>query len=221
MENTKIQPQAIVEIVFDVAYLAFAICAGIALLALGEGSAARLYGLLALTLGLGDCFHLVPRIYCLATGTMEERTALLGFGKFVTSITMTAFYVMLYFFWQMYYQISAVGENTVLILALAALRIGLCVLPQNGWDLKNPPRKFTILRNIPFLVIGIMVCLLFAQSAVIAPDAFAMMPIAIALSFLFYLIVVIFAGKNKKMGAFMLPKTCAYIWIIYMGFSLI
>lgn len=221
MEKTKLKPYVIVELAFDVLYLVFAISAGIAMLALGENVAARVFGLLALTLGVGDCFHLVPRIYCLATDTMDEQTALLGVGKLVTSITMTAFYVMLHFFWQIYYQGSLVGTDTTFILILALVRVALCVSPKNGWDSKKPPLKFAILRNIPFLILGIAVCLQFAQTAVISPDAFSMMPIAIALSFLFYLIVVLFAGKNKKMGAFMLPKTCAYIWIICMGLSLI
>ena len=40
--------------------------------------------------------------------------------------------------------------------------------------------------------------------------------LAIVLSFAFYMPVVIWVHKHKWVGAFMIPKTCAYIWIITM-----
>ncbi len=46
---------------------------------------------MAVTLGLGDAFHLVPRALALNTTGLENFTAALGIGKFITSITMTVF----------------------------------------------------------------------------------------------------------------------------------
>jgi hypothetical protein len=44
--------------------------------------------------------------------------------------------------------------------------------------------------------------------------------IAIAVSFLFYVPVVLFARKNPKLGMLMLPKSCAYIvlavWLVVL-----
>ena len=45
--------------------------------------------------------------------------------------------------------------------------------------------------------------------------------IAILISFACYMPVVLFSGRNPKVGMLMLPKSCAYAAIVLMGFSLI
>ena len=51
---------------------------------------------MAVTLGCGDAFHLVPRAVALCTTGLETYMEALGIGKLITSVTMTAFYVLLY-----------------------------------------------------------------------------------------------------------------------------
>ena len=46
------------------------------------------------------------------------------------------------------------------------------------------------------------------------------MPLAVALSFGFYLPVVLFSGIVPIVGVLMIPKTMAYVWIIFMGWQL-
>ena len=98
--------QAIGETVFDILYLSFALLAGLTMLAKGTTPLVKKAGLMAALLGAGDAFHLVPRSYALWTAGLEANTAVLGFGKFVTSITMTIFYVILYHIWRERYQIK-------------------------------------------------------------------------------------------------------------------
>ena len=57
----------------------------------------ELSGKTVLILGCGDAFHLVPRVLNYFVGA--DFTAWLGIGKLVTSVTMTVFYVLLYFVW--------------------------------------------------------------------------------------------------------------------------
>ncbi|MBP3196125.1 MAG: hypothetical protein J6N21_03875, partial [Butyrivibrio sp.] len=72
-----------------------------------------------------------------------------------------------------------------------------------------------IYRNIPFLVIGIMTVVLWYKDA--KGDArFRFMALAVALSFAFYLPVVVLAHCIPIMGMLMLPKTVMYIWILCM-----
>lgn len=119
--ETKRKPAAIAEIIFDVFYLVAVVMCGISFLANAkDDNTLRLYGVMALVLGGGDAFHLVPRIYAQWTNTMETHTAALGFGKFVTSVTMTVFYVLLYFVWQGVY-----GLHDVLKAAEAECRLAL------------------------------------------------------------------------------------------------
>ena len=94
--------QAIAETLFDIGYLISVITIGGMMIGKSNGKKEyRLFGIMAVILGVGDSFHLVPRIYALCTTGLENYTALLGAGKFVTSITMTIFYVLFYQVWRM------------------------------------------------------------------------------------------------------------------------
>ena len=42
--------------------------------------------------------------------------------------------------------------------------------------------------------------------------------LAIVISFGFYLPVVLFADAVPAIGMFMIPKTCAYVWMALMGY---
>ena len=58
--------QAIVETVFDAAYLIFVISVGVLMLRrCGGNRQYRLFGALAVVLGAGDSFHLIPRAVAL------------------------------------------------------------------------------------------------------------------------------------------------------------
>ncbi len=89
--------QAIMETAFDILYLTTVIALGLAMIRGSRGNRQfRLFGCMAVVLGAGDAFHLVPRALALCTTGLESYTAALGAGKWITSVTMTAFYVLLY-----------------------------------------------------------------------------------------------------------------------------
>lgn len=95
--------RAIFESCFDFCYLIFVITIGVMMIAKSKGNKEyTMFGLMAVVLGAGDAFHLVPRMMALLTTGMESYTASLGFGKLVTSITMTLFYVLLYYIWRIH-----------------------------------------------------------------------------------------------------------------------
>lgn len=214
-------PQAIAETVFDVFYLSFALIAGLTMLVRGKDPLVKKAGLMAVLLGAGDSFHLVPRAYALWTTGLEANAAALGRGKFITSVTMTIFYLILYYIWRERYQIKGRKSLTGVMWALSVLRIALCLLPQNQWLVYRQPLLFGVLRNIPFAVMGIIIIIIFAQEAKKADDrVFRFMPLAVILSFGFYLPVVLFSGTVPAVGILMIPKTLAYVWIVLMGWQL-
>lgn len=214
-------PQAIGETVFDILYLGFAITAGLVMVIKGKSPLVKKAGLMAALLGAGDSFHLIPRSYALWTTGLEANAAALGIGKFITSITMTVFYVILYYIWREYFQIENQKGLTKAIWILAALRIGFCLLPQNQWLSYHQPLLFGILRNIPFAVIGIIIIVIFAGEIRKTHDhIFRFMPLAVSLSFGFYLPVVLLSGTFPVVGVLMIPKTMAYVWIVLMGWKL-
>lgn len=213
--------QAIAETIFDIFYLCFALIAGLTMLIKGKNPLVKKAGLMAALLGAGDSFHLVPRSYALCTTGLEANAAALGFGKFITSITMTIFYLILYYIWRDRYQIKDRKNLTAAMWVLSVLRIVLCLLPQNQWLAYRQPLLFGVLRNIPFAIMGIIIIVIFSQEAKKSNDSvFRFMPLAVALSFGFYLPVVLFSGIAPAVGVLMIPKTMAYVWIVLMGWKL-
>lgn len=210
-------PQAIAETIFDICYLGFALITGLTMLMKGKNSLVKKTGLMAALLGAGDFFHLIPRSYALWTTGLEANAAALGFGKFITSITMTAFYLLLYYVWRERYRIRGQKSLTAAMWGLSILRVALCLLPQNQWLTYRQPLLFGVLRNIPFAIMGIIVIAIFARETKKTEDqVFRFMPLAVFLSFGFYLPVVLFSGIAPVIGILMIPKTMAYVWIILM-----
>ena len=194
--------QAIVETVFDAVYLITVITLGIIMIRKNNGRRQYwLFGIMAVVLGLGDSFHLVPRALALCTTGLENYTIALGIGKLITSITMTIFYILLYYVWRNRYRITGKNGLTAVVYLLSALRILLCLFPQNGWLRANPPLTWGIYRNIPFALFGLLIIILFYQEAKKQNDtAFRYMWLTIVLSFGFYIPVVLWAEVIPMIG---------------------
>lgn len=213
--------QAIVETVFDAVYLITVITMGIYMIRQGKGGSQYcLFGIMAVVLGAGDAFHLVPRAVALCTTGLDDFTVALGSGKFITSLTMTVFYVLLYYVWRIRYNIQGRNGVTAAVYLLAACRIILCLFPQNKWLSTSAPLSWGIYRNIPFALLGLLIIVLFYKSAKEQKDtAFRYMWLTIVLSFGFYIPVVLWADTIPMIGMLMIPKTCAYVWTVWIGFQ--
>ena len=174
---------------------------------------------MAIVLGAGDAFHLVPRAVALCTTGLDQYPVALGLGKWITSLTMTVFYVLFYQVWRRRYRVEGRQGLSAVIYGLAGLRILLCLLPQNQWLTADPPLLWGIWRNIPFTLLGLVILVLFYRSAKAQGDrAFRWMWLTIVLSFAFYLPVVLWADAVPLVGMLMIPKTCAYVWAVVIGY---
>lgn len=109
------------ESIFDLAYLSLVIGLGVRLLTIRDKNA-KIFGAMSILLGLGDSFHLIPRVVAHFTenGFVENIKAL-SYGQMITSVTMTIFYLLYYYY---YRNISGKGSNMkALILALKGLKL--------------------------------------------------------------------------------------------------
>ena len=212
--------QAIAETLFDAVYLISVITIGVLMIRGSRGeSQFRLFGWMAIVLGAGDFFHLIPRAVALCTTGLENYTVLLGLGKWITSVTMTVFYVLLYYVWRQRYQVKGQNGLTAAVYCLAGIRIALCMMPQNQWLSSEAPLSWGIYRNIPFAMLGLLIIVLFYRSANERGDrAFRWMWLTIVLSFGFYIPVVLWADAVPMIGMLMIPKTCAYVWTVLIGY---
>ena len=196
---------------FDILYLLFAIISGCIILKKAKGTTEKHMGIAALVLGCGDAFHLIPRV--LNYFTDADMTVYLGIGKLITSVTMTAFYYLLYYVWLGYYNEKEDKSVTEWIKCMSVIRVALCLFPQNGWLQNSSDVIWGTIRNVPFVILGAIICYLFFQKRS-ADKSFRLMWLYILLSFAFYIPVAVGAGLVPMLGMLMLPKTVCYILMI-------
>ena len=211
---------ALFESLFDIIYLISVIILGIIIYKNAINYEHKLFGIMAIVLGFGDSFHLVPRIISILTNDFASNIVALGIGQMITSITMTIFYIILYKIFKIRYNKTNTKLLDYFIYSLAFIRILLSMLPQNQWTLLNKSYSWAIYRNIPFLILGIIIIILFlTETKNDKNDLYSNMWIAISLSFGFYIPVVILSPIYPLIGTLMIPKTLAYVWIVYLGYK--
>ena len=81
--------------------------------------------------------------------------------------------------------------------------------------------KLSVIRNAVFAVTGIGVIILYLISGNTYGYHMTRMVAAIIISFGCYLPVTLFSKTKPKVGLLMIPKTCAYMWVIAMGLQLL
>lgn len=225
MKNNNYKPQIpdVMEAIFDAAYLIFDLIAAILFFLFSKGNVLFiLYGILTLALCGGDAFHLVPRIKRAAWGSNERIKKQLGIGLQVSSITMTAFYIILMYIWKFTfpeYKVPVIIEAIIWISAI--VRMVICLFPQNNWCTEEGNRTLSVIRNAVFAVTGIGVILLYLISGNAYGYHMIRMVAAILISFGCYIPVTLFSKTKPRVGLLMIPKTCAYMWIIAMGLQLL
>lgn len=201
------------ESTFDILYLLFAIITGLIILIRKRSKTDTLMGFAALILGLGDSFHLVPRV--LNYFIDRDFTWSLGFGKLVTSITMTIFYILVFCLYKnVYGKYDHHTKTTGIIICIcASIRIIICLLPGNNWFAGDGSVLWGILRNLPFVVIGAVIAFLYFK--VRKENGYlSRFWLYTTLSFLFYIPVAVFAPLLPILGMLMLPKTVCYILML-------
>lgn len=193
------------EIFFDALYLAFVIFLGIRMLLI-EDKNSKILGSMTLLLGLGDSFHLVPRILA---NTMTNGFEVNSFGLFlgtrVSAITMSVFYLLFYFYIK-----KTKRENNksldITMSVLFAIRLATVLISFN-----HDP-KMDLISNIPFVAMGLIDIFLLYKNRDL--EEFKHLAIYVLFSFLFYLPVVLFKNSYPSVGALMMPKTIMYVLIV-------
>lgn len=209
------------EPIFHVFYLGAVFYMSLKMISVGKNNKLiKLFGAMGFALGAGDSFHLIPRIYALLTTGLEAHAAALGIGKLVTSITMTLFYAILIRICEIRFDIKEYKDIRTFAGILVVSRIILSLMPQNKWTLYDAPVSWAIYRNIPFTILGaLIVYLILKEAAKHKDEAFKKIGIGIIISFVCYLPVVLFSTTYRLVGILMIPKTLAYLWIVYIGYK--
>lgn len=194
------------ELFFDSMYLIFVIFIGIRLLLLRKENTG-LVGTMAMLLGLGDAFHLIPRIVAnVQVNGFEVNATGLFIGTRVSAMTMSLFYLLFYY----YIRREMKASNRTLDLAMPALfliRIVTVILSFNR------SQTMDLLSNIPFVIMGLVdIALLFNRRE---NTNFGKLYLYVFFSFLFYVPVVLFKETMPTIGMLMMPKTVMYVLIVW------
>lgn len=214
------------EIGFNVTYLIVVWLLVVAMLRRQPGVAAadkpvtRLFIWAFALLALGDTGHVGFRVLAYARGDLESTLSigglelgLVGLGALATAVTVTFFYVLMLMIWQRRYG-RPYGWFGGLLFGAAALRLVLMLFPANEWNSVVPPQPWSLLRNLPLMVLGLGVAALILREARATGDRpFTWIGIMILLSYAFYIPVILFVQSMPLIGMLMIPKTMAYVGI--------
>lgn len=175
-------------------------------------------------LAFGDTGHVGFRVAAYALGDPSPHFLLLGMsfglrgvGTLATAITVTLFYVLMVAIWRYRFG-KEYGPVEHLMFAAALIRLVLLALPVNRWDSPVSPQPWSIVRNLPLLVQGLVACLILGDARADGDRAFWWIGILILVSFSCYMPVVLFVQQVPQIGLLMIPKTVAYVGICVLAY---
>lgn len=169
-------------------------------------------------LALGDSGHVGFRVIAYARGGLEANPALVGAGALTTAITVTIFYMLMVDIWRLRYN-KPLGVFGVVLLAAGVVRLIVMLFPQNEWWQVTAPYGWSLLRNAFLVVQGVGVMALILRDSIQQHDRpFTWIGVMIALSYLFYAPVILWAQQAPLLGMLMIPKTCAYVAIAIIAY---
>jgi len=221
------------EIIFDVAYLiavwylVFLMTRGMPAVDPKDRHVAGLIRIAFILLAAGDTGHVGFRVLAnLLSGSNAQAVilgtpmSLIGLGMLTTAFTVTLFYMLFVYVWKARFH-QAANWFTNLLLSAGVGRMIIMALPGNEWGSLVPPQPISLYRNLPLMLQGIGLIILILYSASRSRDkTFQWIGWMMALSYAFYIPVILFVQQIPLIGMLMIPKTCAYLaiaWIAYRG----
>ena len=214
------------ESLFTILYLAAVMIMGVCLVKGNQGKKQYLlYGSMAITLGLGDLFLLISNTLnylSVQTGRLIPMTEI---GRQITAIAITLFYLMLYYFWRVRYQINGRQPVTEAVWGLSIFRIILCFFHIASYMMPGNPLTDIRVHNlweeyqiIPLLGLGILLIRLFYQSARNTHDfEFQSSWMIITVIFICYACIEICKGITIAEIVSLVLLTGAYLYLVGLG----
>lgn len=220
------------ELTFNVAYLlvvwglVIAMVVRLPQVPAGQKPLARLFIWAFALLALGDTGHVGFRVLAFAQGDINTTVSLLGrqaglvgLGALSTAVTVTLFYVIMVMIWHMRFG-KPYGWLGYLLFAAAAVRLLVMIPAANQWNNVVPPQPWSLLRNLPLMVLGLGAAFLILRDARAAKDrVFTWIGVCILISYLFYTPVILFVQVAPAVGMLMIPKTLAYVAIAVIAYA--
>jgi hypothetical protein len=177
-------------------------------------------------LAIGDTGHVGFRVIAYLQGGLETTISILGreiglvgLGALSTAITVTIFYILMLELWRVRFD-KRYGLFEYILIGAAVLRFMLMVPMVNEWNSVVPPQPWSLVRNVPLMVLGLGVAYLTLRDAIKQRDqAFKWIGISILVSYACYIPVILFVQQAPMIGMLMIPKTIAYVAIGFLAYN--
>ncbi len=160
-------------------------------------------------LGIGDLGHIGLRILAqLKVGRAEQWV---GWGGLTTAITVTVFYLLMLDVWRLRFA-KPFGALQGLLVAVAVVRLALLIPAENQWGASLPPFGWSLARNIPLVILGVAVTVLYLRDGrKPGQRSFFVLGVLMAISYACYAPVILLVQRYPLVGLLMIPKTVAYL----------
>jgi len=146
-----------------------------------------------------------------------QQLKLAPMGSLATAVTFTLFYIAMLMIWKARFK-KEYGLLAYGGFALAVLRFLIMACPENNWNSLEVPQDWSIYRNVPLMLMQLIVAFLFMRDAIARKDAlFIRISALILVSFVCYAPAVFLRGRVPMIGMLMIPKTIAYLVIAVLA----
>ena len=201
---------------FYITFLVLALVIGVKMLMNSKGNIlVKLFALIVLFLGIGEGFHILPRIMEIFTNDIGTYGPMMKTGRFISSISIIFVYLLLFDFWRFYYRVSKVESIKKMLTILAVIGVILSVVLKD-----NTGTWYILLRNIPIMLIGFIIIPLYKKhSASASIKGFKFLWLALLLSLVFTISFELLSSNFEFFIILMMPKILMYIWIVVMGYK--
>lgn len=207
---------SIIKSTFYIIFIIISLVVGINMLINSKGDKrAKIFGFMVLFLGIGEGFHLVPRILEIFTNDSDIFGPIIDTGRFIASMTIVIVYLMLFRFWKVYYKVSTSKKLDIVLFVLAIISVSFSVIFMNTGE-----TYFIALRNLPTVMIGAIIIYNFKKKySKTANQPFKYLWLAVLLALLFTVGFELLSSSYPFLIILMMPKTLMYIWIVLMGYT--
>ena len=170
-------------------------------------------------LALGDSGHVGFRIIAYINGGFEVNSTLIGFGALSTSITITFFYMIFFDIWRIRFNNE---KNTFyyVLMAMGIFRFIIMLFPQNEWGNIIAPFEWSLVRNVPLAILGLITAVLMIFNGFKYEDIrYRNFGYCIVISYAFYIPVILLVQSFPLIGMLMIPKTISYMILAYLAYK--
>jgi hypothetical protein len=168
---------------------------------------------------IGDLGHVGSRLFILFAEYPTSYYGIFGIGVLLEMIGL----IFLFMFYTNAWRIHFNKPNNISFKTLIGIGIfGLIIFafPQNQWDTEPISYEWLIIRNVPWLIQGVILSGLIIRDARITDDPLmTRIGIVIFISFFFYMPVIFFASLEPRLGMLMIPATILYMLWQYFSYK--